>query len=147
VNDRNQCILTGRVTKTPVLAHTRKGDAYCEMSLAVNRTYRDGSGAEKREIAFINVMTWTTLAETCAAQAVKGSALRLEGSIKQDRWQTPEGPRSRLYVLAHHVEFKSHSGKDAPQEVFAESEQPPEDLSSMPHETDAAQRPETESPS
>ncbi len=147
MNDLNQCILTGRVTKTPLLAHTPKGTAYCEMSLAVNRTYRDGNGAEKKDVAFINVMTWTTLAETCAAQALKGSALRLEGSIKQDRWQTPEGPRSRLYVLAHHVEFKPYSGKDAPQEAFAESEQPPEELPPAAHEADATRETQRESQS
>jgi single-strand DNA-binding protein len=63
------------------------------------------------------------LAEVCGEYLKKGRGLRVVGRLKQDHWTDPEGkPRSRVLIVAEHVEFKPQlKGKDG-EEKPAEEE-------------------------
>jgi single-strand DNA-binding protein len=103
--------------------------------VASNRFFKQDEETQK-EVSFFEVTTWTRLAEVCGEYLKKGRGVRVVGRLKQDRWTDPEGkPRSRIYVIAEHVEFKpqlkkedgdAKDGEERSEEGGAEEEQ--EDL-------------------
>jgi len=83
------------------------------MSLASNRFYKQDTGFEK-EVSFFDVETWAKVAEACYAKGKKGRGVRVVGRLKQDRWNDPDGkPRSKVTIVAEHVEFRPEFKKDA----------------------------------
>jgi len=59
------------------------------------------------EVSFFEVSTWARLAKVCGEYLKKGRGVRVVGRLRQDEWTDPEGkPRSRIEIVAEHVEFK-----------------------------------------
>jgi single-strand DNA-binding protein len=95
-----------------VFRQTPKGTPVCTFSLASNRFFRQDSGLEK-EVSFFDVETWARLAEACSNKGKKGRGVRVVGRLKQDRWTGNDGtPRSRITIVAEHVEFRPEFRKD-----------------------------------
>ncbi len=95
-----------------MLATTPKGTSVCNFSVAANRFYKSDDELQK-EVSFFDVEVWSRLAERCAEELAKGRGVRVVGRLKQDRWQDKEGkPRSRIKIVAEHVEFRRAVQKD-----------------------------------
>jgi single-strand DNA-binding protein len=94
----------------------------CKFTVACSRQWKQDDEVQK-EVSFFDVSTWTRLAEVCGEYLKKGWGVRVVGRLKQDRWTDPEGkPRSRVLIVADHVEFKPQlKGKDG-EEKPAEEE-------------------------
>jgi len=60
----NVVVLVGRVVTDPELKYTPSGVAVCQLRIAVDRRFKNESGA--RESAFYDVVAWRQSAE-CAA--------------------------------------------------------------------------------
>ncbi|MBU8912989.1 MAG: single-stranded DNA-binding protein [Spirochaetales bacterium] len=106
MNSLNSILVEGNLTRDPVLATTPKGTAVCNFSVASNRFYRSDDDLQK-EVSFFDVEVWSRLAERCAEELTKGRGVRVVGRLKQDRWQDKEEkPRSRVKIVAEHVEFR-----------------------------------------
>ena len=106
MNSLNSILVEGNLTRDPVLATTPKGTSVCNFSVASNRFYRSDDEMQK-EVSFFDVEVWSRLAERCAEELAKGRGVRVVGRLKQDRWQDKEGkPRSRVKIVAEHVEFR-----------------------------------------
>ena len=123
MNSLNSILVEGNLTRDPVLAATPKGTAVCNFSVASNRFYRSDDELQK-EVSFFDVEVWSRLAERCGEELQKGRGVRVVGRLKQDRWQNKEGePRSRIKIVAEHVEFRrlpqtgESEEKDAGEEV------------------------------
>ncbi len=102
----NEVRLAGRLTKDPELKETKKGQAVCRIDLAVNRSYKDANGEWKEESCFIPVIVWQEKAVACRDFLKKGSAIYVEGRLKQYSWETSEGAkRYRLEVDSRKVQF------------------------------------------
>jgi single-strand DNA-binding protein len=113
MNNLNSILIEGNLVRDPLLRSTPKGTQICVMSLASNRYYKQDSGFE-REVSFFSVETWAKLAEACYAKGKKGRGVRVVGRLKQSRWSDPDGkPRSRISIVAEHVEFRPEFKKDA----------------------------------
>jgi len=56
----NKVLLIGNLTRDPELRVTPKGTAVCQFGLAVNRQYKDESGATRDETAFIDIEAWAS---------------------------------------------------------------------------------------
>ena len=101
----NSVTLVGRLTTDPELRFTNTGTAVCEFSIAVDRVGTD-------ETDFFDVVAWAKTAEAVSAYVAKGHQVGVSGSLRQHRWETPEGDkRSRVKVNANQVDFltpKSH---------------------------------------
>jgi single-strand DNA-binding protein len=68
--------------------------------LAVDRRSKEG-GAD-----FVRVKAWERQAELCAQYLGKGRRVGVEGRLRSDSWEDPDGKRRRLVeVVAYHVEF------------------------------------------
>ena len=106
MNSLNSILIEGNLTRDPELKATPKGTAVCSFSVASNRFYKQDEEYQK-EVSFFDVETWAKLAESCAEYLEKGRGVRVVGRLKQDRWQDQEGnPRSKVKIVAEHVEFK-----------------------------------------
>ena len=78
----------------------------CKFSVASNRFFKQEEEMQK-EVSYFDVSTWARLAEVCGEYLKKGRGVRVVGRLRQDRWTDPEGkPRSRIEIVAEHVEFK-----------------------------------------
>ncbi len=123
MNNLNSILIEGNLVRDPELSYTPKGVAVCKFSVACNRSYKQDQELQK-EVSYFDVTTWTRLAEVCGEYLKKGRGVRVVGRLKQDRWTDPEGKgRSKIYIMAEHVEFKPQFNKDkAPGEDGEEKE-------------------------
>ena len=112
MNNLNSILIEGNMVRDPVYHTTPKGTPVCNFSLASNRFFRQDSGLEK-EVSFFEIETWAKLAEACNNQGKKGRGVRVVGRLKQDRWTGTDGkPKSRISIVAEHVEFRPELKKD-----------------------------------
>ena len=119
MNSLNSVLLEGNLTRDPELKYTPKGTAVCSFSIASNRYFKQEEEYQQ-EVSYFDVTSWSHLAEVCSEYLKKGRGVRVVGRLKQDRWNDPEGNgRSKVYVVAEHVEFKPERKKE---EVPAQAE-------------------------
>lgn len=98
----NRAMLTGRLTKDPVLEHTKQGTPLCQFTLATNRpVIRDG----KREVDFITCIIWNKLAENLVKFQRKGNLLGIQGELRVDTYEADGKRKYKSYVLVEEVEF------------------------------------------
>jgi len=115
MNNLNSILIEGNLVKDPFLKTTPKGTQICSLKFASNRYYKlDNQSPDfEKETNFFDVETWGKLAESCYAKGKKGRGIRVVGRLKQNRWNDPEGnPRSRVTIVAEHVEFRPETRKD-----------------------------------
>lgn len=111
MNSLNSILLEGNLTRNPVLKETPKGTPVCEFAVASNRFYKQDDELQK-EVSFFDIETWSKVAERCGDELVKGRGVRVVGRLKQNRWVATDGSnRSRIIVVAEHVEFKPQFNK------------------------------------
>ena len=112
----NKVLITGRLTRDPELKYIPSGTAVCEMRLASSRRFSGkDSGERKEETLFINVTAWGKTAEFCNEYMHKGSAIYVEGRLKQDTWEDKDGnKRERFSINADRIQFaESKAESDA----------------------------------
>jgi single-strand DNA-binding protein len=109
----NRVILLGNLTRDPELRYLAQKTPVCDARLAVNdRVNRDGQWVD--EPTFVDVTLWGRTAEVANEFLRKGSAVLIEGRLKQDSWETPEGEkRSRLKVVAERMRMLGKNGAAA----------------------------------
>jgi single-strand DNA-binding protein len=109
VNELNSLILEGHLATDVLFRVTPMGSKVASFTVANLRNYRSG-GKTKIEESRFEVEVWSELAESCNRLGHKGRGVRIVGRIKQDRWADGDGnPRSRVVVVADHVEFRPES--------------------------------------
>ena len=139
----NKVLLIGNLTRDPELRVTPKGTAICQFGLAVNRQYKDESGATRDETAFIDVEAWGKQGELVSKYLQKGSPAFIEGRLKFDSWEDKQSgqKRNKLKVVLENVQFLSRGsgaastgqpGGEAPAPAAATAEEPPAEPLSPP---------------
>lgn len=108
--DLNKVLLMGRLTRDPQSRTTSRGQSVCELSMAVNRSYKQGE-QQLDETCFVNVTVWGKMAEACAKCIAKGSLVLVEGRLKLDQWEKDGQKRSKLGVVAESVTFMDRAAK------------------------------------
>ncbi len=101
----NRVILMGNLTRDPELRYTPSGSAVCEFGLAMNRSYKTSSGEQRDETCFVDVTMWGRRGEVISEYFTKGRPILIEGRLKFDSWESAEGRRSKLVVVAENFEF------------------------------------------
>lgn len=84
----NKAILQGRLTATPELKHTEKGNLVTSFTLAVDRDYKQEGGPTAD---FINCVAWGKSAEFITKYFVKGQQMIAEGSIQIRTYNDKQG--------------------------------------------------------
>lgn len=110
---QNVVALTGRITTTPDLRSVEvsgESRSVATLRVAVDRGYR-GKGAD-----FFDVTVWGKQGEACAEHLVKGQQVAVTGSLRSREWDTENGKRYRVDILASSVDFGSKPNGSAPAE-------------------------------
>ncbi len=108
----NKVFLIGNLTRDPELRVTPKGTSICQFGLAVNRQFKDESGATRDETTFVDIEAWGKQGELVSKYLTKGSPAMVEGRLKFDQWddKTSGQKRSKIKVVLENVQFLSSRG-------------------------------------
>ena len=103
----NKVILIGNLTRDPELRYTPKGTAVAKIGLAVNREWKDESGAKKEEVTFVDVDAFGRQAEVISQYLKKDRPILVDGRLKLDQWDDKQTnqKRSRLGVVLESFQF------------------------------------------
>lgn len=117
----NRVFLVGRLTRDPELRYVPNGTPVTNFGIAVNRRFRMQSGEWKEDTCFINIVTWSRLAELCGEYLHKGSLVFIEGRLQSRSWEVEEGQkRTAIEVRADRVQFLDKMSDKMPSEPIEE---------------------------
>ncbi|MCB0278831.1 MAG: single-stranded DNA-binding protein [Calditrichaeota bacterium] len=117
----NTVIISGNLTREPVLRNTSSGTPVANFYIASNRKFKDKSGAWKEDVCYVGVVAWHQLADSVNEHLQKGSAVVVEGELQSRNWETDEGSyKSVVEIKAHKIQFLNsktdHSDDDSSSE-------------------------------
>ena len=118
----NNVVLVGRLTKDPELKYLTSGTAVATFTMAIDRDYKNKDGSITTD--FIPVEIMGKPAEFVANYITKGRLVGVQGSVRVDRYETPEGEKKTFTKVAGRniqaLESKNKGAKsDAPTEFAA----------------------------
>ncbi len=101
----------GNLTRDPELKRTSNDMAVAQISIAVNRQYKDRNGEQVKETTYVDCEAWGRTAEVMAQYLSKGKPVFVEGRLKLDQWQDKDGNnRSKLKTVIEKFEFIDSKG-------------------------------------
>jgi len=105
----NRIIMIGNLTRDPDYKQLTSGQAVCRLGLASNRQFKNKStGSMVQEVCYVDIDVWGAQAESCRQYLQKGRAVLVEGRLKLDTWEDPQGQtRSKHTIVADRVVFMS----------------------------------------
>lgn len=120
----NKVILIGNLTRDVELKHLPKGTAVCNLSLAVNRRWKNEAGEEKEDVYFAECKAFGKQAETLAQYVRKGNPLMIEGRLTREEWDDKKtgDKRSTTRIMIETFQFlkeRSEGAAPAPRQEFA----------------------------
>lgn len=103
----SKVVLAGNLTRDPELRTTPNGASVCAFTIAVNRNYKDSSGAQQEQTSFIDCSAWGKAAELINQYMKKGRPLLVSGRLSQRSWEdkTTGQKRSRTEVVVEDFTF------------------------------------------
>lgn len=102
----NKVILMGNLVADPEMRVTPGGMSICKFTLAVNRQFNTKDGEQREEVAYVDVDSFGRSAEVISKYLTKGNPILVEGRLRQDKWETPQGEkRSKLMVVCETFKF------------------------------------------
>jgi single-strand DNA-binding protein len=102
----NKVLLVGNLTRDPDVTEMEGGIKVGRFVLATNRNWTTRDGEKKEQADFHNIVVWRKLAELCAAHLKKGSAVLVEGTLKNSQFTGRDGEQKKLTeVHAEEVNF------------------------------------------
>ncbi|MFZ7946774.1 MULTISPECIES: single-stranded DNA-binding protein [Bacillaceae] len=111
----NQVTLVGRLTRDPELNKTPDGTAVTQITVAVNRHFRNHNG--EIEADFVQCTIWRKAAENTCQYCRKGSIVGITGRLQTRYYDNREGKRVYVTeVIADAVRFLSAKPNNSPPE-------------------------------
>jgi single-strand DNA-binding protein len=104
MTDINHVILIGRLTRDAELKYTGGGMAVTKMSIAVNRSRKNGDQWTD-EVNFFDVVLWGKLGETLNKYLIKGKQVAVDGELRQNRWEQDGQARSKVEIVANNLQL------------------------------------------
>ena len=113
----NLCVVSGNLTRNPELKMTPSGEKVCNFGIGCNERFSDRETGELRDnVHFFEVHAWGGTAQNIFDFFSKGMPILIHGSLRQERWESESGSRSRVTIRIQRWEFMSQR---------TDSEQPP----------------------
>lgn len=108
----NKVELIGRLTKDPEIRTTANQVAFCNFTLAVDRSFKDANG--QRQADFINCVAWRQTATFIQKYFRKGNRLAVIGSIQTRSYEDKNGQKVFVTeVIADEAEFVESNNAQA----------------------------------
>lgn len=105
MNDTNNVLLIGRLTKDSEIRYMRNGTAVSNFSIAVNRRRKSGEQWID-EVSYFEINLFGKAAENLAQYLIKGKQVAVNGELRQDRWTNGEGKaKSKVYIVADSIQL------------------------------------------
>lgn len=102
--DINSVFVIGRLTRDPEVKYTTGGTAKMEISIAVNRSVKEGDSWVLRP-SYFDVEYWGKRAESINQFLFKGKQIGVQGYLDQKRWTTEGQNRSKIVIVAENIEL------------------------------------------
>ncbi len=106
----NQVVLVGRLIGDPELYQTETGKKVARLVLAVPRSYKNSNG--EYETDFISCKLWQVVAQNTTEYCKKGDLIGLRGRLETYAYETEEGKKYLIEVVADKVTFLSSKKAD-----------------------------------
>ena len=111
----NQVILIGRITNELTLKTLANGTSLANITLAVDRDYKDAKGEKVTD--FFDISVWRQQAEFITSYANKGDLIAVSGQIQKRSYEVDGQKRWATEVVAKEVQILSRKEKEDQKEV------------------------------
>jgi single-strand DNA-binding protein len=121
----NRVVLTGNLTRDPVLRNTSSGTPVCGLRIASNTRRKTSGGEWVDKPNYLSVTVWGALGENCHRFLAKGRPVAIDGRLEWREWEAQDGTRREsVEIVADSVQFlggapdanSNHDGGAAPSE-------------------------------
>lgn len=124
----NRVTLIGNLTRDVEVKYTGKGTAIADISIAVNRKWKDQDNQMKEETTFVDLTAFGKTAELAQQYLSKGSSCYFEGRLNLETWEdkTTQQKRTKIKVIIENMQFlgsKKDSG-NSPQSAAKSGNSP-----------------------
>jgi single-strand DNA-binding protein len=89
----NKVILIGRLGADPDIRYSPNGVAVAKFNLATNDSVSVGEGKWEERTEWHRIVTFGKTAEFCGNYLAKGRQVFIEGSIRTNQWEDPQGQK------------------------------------------------------
>jgi single-strand DNA-binding protein len=103
----NKVMLMGNITRDPEMRHLDSGSAVTQISIAINRKWKNKDGQVQEEVTFVDCEAWGKTAEAINQYMRKGRPIFVEGRLKLEQWddKTDGSKRSKMKVVVETFQF------------------------------------------
>jgi single-strand DNA-binding protein len=104
--DLNSVIIAGNLTSDPSFRRTSNGTPVANFYIASNRRFKDNTGQWRENVCYVGVVAWYKLAESCAENLHKSSAVLVDGELQSRIWKNEDGTtRNVVEIKARRIQF------------------------------------------
>lgn len=101
----NLVVVEGRLVNDPEMRYTQEGTALCKFYIANNYSYYKNDELQE-EVNFLEITTFSKLAELCGEYLKKGKRVIINGRLRQNKWKDEEGSNhSKITITGRQVQF------------------------------------------
>lgn len=96
----NRIIVAGNLTRDPEYKQLASGQGVSQLGVAINRQYKNKqTGSMVQEVCFVDVDVYGPQAESCRQYLQKGRSVLIEGRLRFDSWETPDGQKRSKHTV------------------------------------------------
>lgn len=104
--DVNSVMIAGNLTSAPSFRRTSNGTPVANFYIASNRRFKDNTGQWRENVCYVGVVAWYKLAESCAENLHKSSAVLVDGELQSRIWKNEDGTtRNVVEIKARRIQF------------------------------------------
>lgn len=115
MTDINSVVIVGNLTRDIEVRYSNAGVAVGRMSIAVNRTWKNGEQWVD-DVSYFDVVLFGKLAENRRQYLTRGQKVAVQGSLVQSRWEKDGQKNSRVEIRADNVQLvgnKNNGGNNS----------------------------------
>ena len=101
----NRVVLTGNLTRDPVLRDTSSGTPVCGLRIASNTRRKTSGGEWVDKPNYLSVTVWGALGENCHRYLAKGRPVAIDGRLEWREWTHEDTKREAVEIVADAVQF------------------------------------------
>lgn len=110
----NEVTVIGNLTRDPELKALPSGVQVANLSVAVNRRWKDRDGKEQEAVEYINYIAFSRTAEIIGQYVFKGHQIYVKGRMQTRSWEKDGQKQYRTEVLVERFQFgQKPSGEKA----------------------------------
>lgn len=132
----NKVILVGRTGADTEIKYTASGKAVANFSLAINESFRSGTGEQRDRVQWVKCVAWGKLAEICGQYLTKGTRAYAEGRLQTRKFDDRDGNErtvteiavSQLRLLGGSRNGNADSGHAAPHALETQTDRSDQEI-------------------